>query len=182
MVDFSKTYIRCLFCLTGKEKSVVARINDAGLGSAFHPQKIKPFFKNGKWEDIPVPLLPGYVFVISDIPVPLNLLWRITDVIRPLTYGPDDHDGYLVGSDRALALWLMQENGLVGNLDIVKEGNQIRVLGGLLKNFSGRVLKVDRRKRLANIELEIVGSIHNIWLGVNFLELANHAVSDGVNN
>ena len=182
MADSSKTYIRCLFCLTGKEESVVSRIADRGLGMAFHPRKIKPFFKKGKWEDVPVSLLPGYVFVISESPVPLNQLWRIPDVIRPLTYGPDDHDGFLSGQDQALALWLMQENGLVGNLDVVKEGSQIRIIGGLLKNLNGRVVKVDRRKRLANVELEIVGSIHNIWLGVNFLELADYAASDGVND
>lgn len=182
MAELGKTYIRCLFCLTGKEESVVSRINEKGLGSAFHPRKTKPFFKKGKWEDVPVSLLPGYVFVISETPVPLNVLWRVPDVIRPLTYGPDDHEGYLSGSDRALALWLMQENGLVGNLDMVKEGTQIRIIGGLLKNFNGRILKVDRRKRLANVELELVGSIHNIWLGVNFLEPADHAKNDGVSN
>ena len=160
----------------------MSRIADRGLGMAFHPRKIKPFFKKGKWEDVPVSLLPGYVFVISEAPVPLNELWRIPDVIRPLTYGPDDHDGFLSGQDQALALWLMQENGLVGNLDIVKEGSQIRIISGLLKNLNGRVVKVDRRKRLANVELEVVGSIHSVWLGVNFLEPSDHATSDGVNN
>lgn len=182
MADSGKTYIRCLFCLTGKEESVVARITNAGLGTAFHPRKIKPFFKKDKWKDVLVSLLPGYVFVISETPIPLNQFWRIPDVIRPLTYGPDDHDGYLSGQDRVLALWLMQENGLVGNLDMVKEGSQIRIISGLLKNLNGRVIKVDRRKRLANVELEVVGSIHSVWLGVNFLEPSDHATSDGVNN
>lgn len=175
MADTHQSYIRCLFCLTGKEESVVSRIIDRGLGVAFHPRKMKPFFKKGKWEDIPVSLLPGYVFVISESPVPLNQLWRITDVIRPLTYGPEDHDGYLSGQDRALALWLMQENGMVGNLDVLKEGSQIRIIGGLLKDLNGRVIKVDRRKRLANVELEIVGSVHSVWLGVNFLEPSDRA-------
>lgn len=182
MANTDKTYIRCLFCLTGKEESVVAKIKNDGLGNAFHPRKTKPFFKHGKWEDVPVSLLPGYVFVISETAVPLNQLWRIPSVIRPLTYGPDDQEGYLSGHDRALALWLMQENGLVGNLELVKEGSQIKIIGGLLKNFNGRVIKVDRRKRLANVELEVVGSIHNIWLGVNFLEAADHAMNDSVND
>lgn len=170
MVEQSIHHIRCLFCLTGKEEKVMARINEAGMGHAFHPRKTKPFFKNGKWEDRTVSLLPGYVFVISEEPTPLDQLRRVQDVIRPLTYGPDDNEGYLSGQDRALALWLMQENGVVGNLDLVKEGAQIRIIGGLLENLNGRVVKVDRRKRLANVELEIVGSIHNIWLGINFME------------
>lgn len=182
MADSGKTYIRCLFCLTGKEESVVSRIADKGLGTAFHPRKIKPFFKKGKWEDVPVSLLPGYVFVISESPIPLNQLWRISDVIRPLTYGPDDHDGFLSGQDQALALWLMQENGMVGNLDVVKEGSQIRIIAGLMKDIKGRVVKVDRRKRMAHVELEVVGSIHHVWLGVNFLESVDNAMNDGVND
>ena len=181
MADPHNTYIRCLFCLTGKEESVVSRIKEADLGYAFHPRKKKPFFKNGKWEDIPVSLLPGYVFVVSETPVPLNALRCIPDVIRPLTYGPDDKEGYLTGQDRALALWLMQENGLVGHLDIVKEGSQIKIIGGLMKGIGGHVVKIDRRKRLAHVELEVVGSIHSVWLGINFLESVDSAKNDGVN-
>jgi len=182
MANAHQTYIRCLFCLTGKEEGVVTRIAEAGLGNAFHPKKIKPFFKKGKWEDVPVSLLPGYVFVVSEEPVPLNTMRRIPDVIRPLTYGPDDKEGLLSGQDRALALWLMRENGLVGYLDVIKEGSQIRIIAGLMKDIKGRVVRVDRRKRMAHVELEVVGSIHNVWLGVNFLESVDNVTNDGVNN
>lgn len=180
MADSPNTYIRCLFCLTGKEESVAAKINEASLGKAFHPRKTKPFFQKGKWEDRTVSLLPGYVFVIADEPTPLSQLRRLQDVIRPLTYGPDDTDGYLFGQDRALALWLMRANGVVGNLDVVREGGEVKIIGGLMKDFSGRVVRLDRRKRLANVELEVVGSIHSIWLGVNFLEPVDQTMNDGV--
>lgn len=170
MAENQSSYIRCLFCRTGKEESVAARINESGLGTAFHPRKTKPFFHNGKWEERSVSLLTGYVFVFTDEPVPLTRFYHLSDVIRPLTYGPDDNDGYLVGQDRALALWLMQENGQVGYLDVVREGSEVRIVGGLMKDFRGRVVRLDRRKRLANVELEVVGSIHSVWLGVNFLE------------
>ena len=180
MTDFSSAYVRCLFCMTGKEESVAVRINEIGLGNAFHPRKIKPFFKNGKWEDRTISLLPGYVFVISEEPTPLNQFRRMQGVIRPMTYGPDDADGYLFGQDRALALWLIQENGVVGNVDVIREGGAVRIVGGLMKNFHGRILRLDRRKRLANVELEVVGSIHSIWLGVNFLEPVDQTMNDGV--
>ena len=176
MLPSCKTYIRCLFCVTGKEEHVAARICEAGLGNAFHPQKKKPFFKNGEWEDRQVSLLPGYVFVAADTPVPLSVFCQISGVIRPLTYGPDDHEGYLTGNDLGLAVWLMQEKGIVDKLDAVEEGGRIRIVDGLLKDINGKVLHVDRRKRLAHVELEIVGNIHGVWLGLNFLERAENSV------
>lgn len=162
--------IRCLFCQTGKEDRVVARIREAGLGEAFHPRRTKPLFHRGQWEDAEVSLLPGYVFVFTDEAVALNTLRALPDVIRPLTYGPEDQTGALFGPDRALALWLLQQNGLVGKLDAVLEGGQVRIVGGLLRSQTGRVMRIDRRKRLVHVELEVVGSIHSVWLGLNFLE------------
>lgn len=170
MLPSCKTYIRCLFCETGKEENVAAQIREAGLGNAFHPQKKKPFFKNGEWEDRQVSLLPGYVLVAADMPMPLSVFCRIKGVIRPLTYGPDDHEGYLMGEDLWLVEWLIQENGVVDKMDAVEEGGRVRIVDGLLKDINGKVLRVDRRKRLAHIELEIVGNIHGVWLGLNFLE------------
>ena len=167
--------------MTGKEESVAAKINEGNLGYAFHPHKIKPFFKKGKWQDVPASLFPGYVFVVSEKPVSLNTLCRIPDVIRPLTYGSDDKEGYLFGQDRALALWLIQQNGLVGYLDIVKEGNQIRIIGGLMKGIKGQVIRIDRRKRLAHVELEVLGSVHSVWFGINLLESVDFLKIDSAN-
>lgn len=66
-------------------------------------------------------------------------------------FGLDDHDGILSGSDRALALWLIQEHCLASHPDAIMEESPVKICDGLPKNLNGRVIRVDRRKRLANV-------------------------------
>lgn len=162
--------IRCLFCQTREEPQVVKRIQDMGLGAAIFPQKTEPFYRKGVWRDVQKPLLPGYVFVYSAQAYPVQLLLEISGVIRHLTYGMDDTEGYLNGRDRLFAEWLLENEGIVHKLQAIREGSYVHIVDGLLRDYNGKVEKVDKQKRMAYLSLDIIGTARHLWLGFQYLE------------
>lgn len=64
-VGFMEGYqtVRCLFCETGKEESVVERVHKSGVGRAIFARRSGTKRQNGTWIETLRPLLPGYVFV-----------------------------------------------------------------------------------------------------------------------
>ena len=49
-------------------------------------------------------------------------------------------------------------------LDALPDGNFVRVDEGALRLLNGRVAKVDKRKRLVNVEFDILGDTRSAWL------------------
>lgn len=52
----------------------------------------------------------------------------------------------------------------------VEEGNQIRILSGPLKDLEGQIRKVNLHKRIAEVEMEFMGSRSVVYLGVEMVE------------
>ena len=77
------------------------------------------------------------------------------------------------GPDRAFAEMLLRTDGVVGTLSAVQEGSYVRVNEGALRDFNGRVVKVDKRKRLAKVEMDILGDRRAVWLAFRLLESNN---------
>ena len=163
-------YIRCLFCVTGSEESVVRAIEDTGLAKAIFPRKVKPLWKKDHWEETEFTLIPGYVFMYSHSKVPIGPSVKDRGVVRVLRYGDMDGEEYLIGGDRAFAETLLQKKGVLGALEAIEEGNQVRIVDGILNECNGRVVKVDKRKRLAKVEIEFLGENRAIWLAYRILE------------
>lgn len=88
--------VRCLFCRRLEEQAVVRSIQEQQLGRALFPQKKEVFFRQGQWFDVFKPLLPGYVFVYSEKAYSVQRLLQVQGVLRCLTYGPEQPDGYLI--------------------------------------------------------------------------------------
>ena len=83
--------VRCLFCRTGKEESVVALVEENGWGRALFAKRMKRLRNGKEWFFKPAPLLPGYVFVYSSgEDIPHESFLSLQDVIRVLQYGPQD--------------------------------------------------------------------------------------------
>lgn len=163
-------YIQCLFCVTGREVLVVRALEEKNGLRAVFPQKVKPVFHRDGWRDVNVPLFPGYVFVYAHHPISRDIYARENGILRVLTYGKDDAQGCLVEKDRAFAEMLLQKYGVVGALAAVEEGSHVHITDGILQNYNGRVLKVDRRKRLAKVELELLGDHRGVWLAFQVLQ------------
>ena len=163
-------YVRCVFCLTGSEKSVAWRIEKKRLGRVLIPQKVKPFRVNGQWVDRRELLMPGYFFVFTDEKYPFSQLKNVDGIIRVLTYGDQDEDGYLTGWDLEFAAWLQKEDGLIGKLDAVREGDFVRIIDGALQDMQGRIVGINRHRHTVNVEVTLFGAKRNVWLGYEVIE------------
>lgn len=110
-------------------------------------------------------LLPGYLFFVSDHLQELQkLLKRIPEFAKTL----GDDDGAIplyqeeveflqryTGEDRILK---MSEGYLVGS--------ELVVTDGPLKDYQGKVMKIDRHKRTAVLELEFLGRKMKVTVGL----------------
>lgn len=110
-------------------------------------------------------LLPGYLFFVSDHPQELQkLLKRIPEFAKTL----GDDDGAIplyqeeveflqryTGDERILK---MSEGYLVGS--------ELVVTDGPLKDYQGKVMKIDRHKRTAVLELEFLGRKMKVTVGL----------------
>lgn len=162
--------VRCVFCLTGNEKSVAQRIENMGLGQVIIPRKVKPFRVNGQWIDKTELLMPGYLFILSDEAYPFSELRALDGVIRVLTYGENDQEGYLTGRDLLFAEWLQKEDGLIGKLDAIQEGDFVRIMDGALQDIHGKVVSMNRRRHTVQVEVTLFGAQRTVWLGYEVVE------------
>ena len=162
-------YVRCLFCETGKEERVVRFIHEKGWGRAIFPQRVKRLLKNRVWKEVPVPLLPGYVFVYSDQEAIRHDEYRKMDhVLRVLTYqeGMDT----LAGRDLEFADWLWRVEGRVEVMKAAQAGDRIEIIDGVFKQLHGTITRMDRRRKTIRVELEAAGSIRQIWLSYEIVQ------------
>lgn len=163
-------YIRCLFCITGKEREAARALEQIEGVRAIFPRKLKPIWKKTDWEDEERPLFPGYVFVYAHRPLRYAELCKDANVLRPLAYDTEGKEPYLNENDRRFAELLLRTDGLVGALDAIEEGSYVRISEGALRAINGRVTKVDKRKRLARVDIDILGDTRSVWLAFRLLE------------
>lgn len=162
-------YIRCLFCEAGHEGYVAHEIERQQAGKALLPRKVKRIFRKGAWVDEQKRMMPGYVFMFSNAAYPKAELRRIDHVIRVLHY-EEEPEGYLMGRDRELAEMLLKKDGLLGVLAAIEVGGRVQITDGLLQHYRGKVLKMDKRKQMAEIQLDIAGDVTSVWLSYEVLD------------
>lgn len=163
-------YVRCAFCLTGNERSVARKIEQKDLGRVLIPQKVKPFRVNGQWIDKTELLMPGYLFVFSDEAYSFGTLKKVDGVVRVLTYGEKDEEGYLTGGDLDFAAWLDHENGLIGKLDAIQQGDFVRITDGALQEMQGKVIAMNRHRHMVQVEVTLFNATRTVWLGYEVVE------------
>lgn len=129
--------------------------------------------KQGKSVSLVSPVFPGYLFFQhpDEKPTPelIRALKRVrnfmrvlpaTDAIKPL----NDRDAQIIGQ-------LLSFGREIGpSLVMFDENNRIKVIRGPLMGLEGRIIKVDRRKRRAKIQLEMNDSPISFDLGFDVLE------------
>lgn len=175
-------YRGCFFCRGGKEAEVVRRFQDAFPDSrAIFPTCTRyRRTKDGAVEEH-VALLPCYVFFEleaareaapsdhSDQPLQgtenaLLVFSRQAHVLKLLRY--TNQDWRLRGSDDAFAKVLLDAQG---NIDVSQayfdEGNRIRILSGFLKDYTGCVTRVNRKKRMVEVCVDFQDKKVCMWLG-----------------
>jgi transcription antitermination factor NusG len=159
--------VYCLFCTTGFEARTESFLKDAGF-SAIPSESERVVIKNGKRVKVKRPLLPGYVlFMAANEPDWAE--FAIKAFIRyPLRYS--DGGKALRGADLSFVNWLMSKKGLLRVSKAVEIGARVTIIDGPLKELSGKITRVNRRQRCAEVELGSDSILNKIWLSYELIE------------
>ncbi len=159
--------VYCLSCFCGQERKVEAFIKQSGykVVSALAERTI---IKKGKRRREFRSLLPGYVFVLSkETPVWRDMV-RFQYITRLLRYS--DGSSCLRGKDLEFVRWLQRHNGVIETSKAIQEGTKIKIVSGPLKEYEGKIIKVNKRQKSAAIRIESEKLACTIWLSFDFIE------------
>ena len=158
----------CLFCRMGAEATVAGYINQTITDvEAVAPTRTRRKTVAGKVVEDQVQLLPGYLFFRTDSDEKIHQLIRITNVLKLLEY--DNFGWELTGSDREFAEFLFG-NGLFQPPHVTFIDGKLHFEDGFLYGHDDAVLRVNRRKKTAEIRLEIDRLA--FWIGYCEIEKA----------
>ena len=123
----------------------------------------------GEWQLRTETLLPGYLFVVTNQPNAMALqLRRVPEFTRLL--GNDDIFTPLADQEVAfIAAFTDINHRTIRMSEGVIEGDEIVILKGPLMGQQALIKKIDRHKRLAYLELEILGRVVSVKVGLEIV-------------
>lgn len=143
----------CLFCRTGAEATIAGYINQTITDvEAVAPTRTRRKTIAGKVIEDQVQLLPGYIFFRTESGKQIPRLTRITNVLKLLEY--DDFSWELTGCDREFAEFLF-DNDLLQSPHVTFIDGRLHFEDGFLYGHDDAVLRINRRKRTAEVRLGI---------------------------
>ena len=158
----------CIFCQTQKTEQIADAIEKILHIRCINAKIIQRYWRKGRQELRVHDYLPGYLFLYSEEPLEAYQdIARLQGVIRRL--GSEDADYELTGSDYEFARMLYELDGTIGILKTVQVGDKVDLVRGLYQGFSGRIIRVDRRKGRCQIEFEFDGTVQNVWVGYEMI-------------
>ena len=160
----------CLFCMTGKEKSVADQIqtNCPNVRATAMRQLKYRTCKKVKTREEAI-LLPSYVFFEAPSSMEPSIEFPTQNIIRILSL--DSGIWQLQGEDERFVKWLFQYDGLLGfSKAYYKEGDQIRIISGPLKDMEGKIKRVDKRGMSGQVTLSFYGKDISVWLGFELIK------------
>ena len=159
----------CLFCITGKEQSIVDQIQTSCpdvRATAMRQLKYRTCKKVKTQEE--AILLPSYVFFEAPSTMEPSVEFPRQNIIRILS--TDDGMWQLQGEDERFVKWLFQYDGLLGFSQAYKENDRIRIISGPLKDMEGKIKRVDKRGKSGQVVLSFYGTEISVWLGFELIE------------
>lgn len=143
----------CLFCRTGAEATIASYINQTITNvEAVAPTRTRRKTVAGKAIEDQVQLLPGYIFFRTETDEQVPQLTRITNVLKLLEY--DNLSWELTGGDREFAEFLF-DNDLLQPPHVTFMGGRLHFEDGFLYGYDDAVIRVNRRKKTAEVRLGI---------------------------
>ena len=168
-----------LFARTGSEEKLADVFKEklnAEEYLPFVPTKETPYRSKGIIHKVRKPLFPGYVFVQTEVE-PKSIaeklaaaLKNIKDIYSILHYGDDEKDVAVREEERLYWERLFDTNFcVVGSVGFI-EGDTIRITSGALVGLEGQIKKINRHKREAIVEMEMLGAKREVVLMLEIVE------------
>ncbi|MDD2260706.1 MAG: antiterminator LoaP [Clostridia bacterium] len=171
-------YWYIFFALTGREQQIANKINqhfDNEAFTAFIPMLEVLFRNSGKVHKEMKIMFPGYVFIESGL-CSAEFLQHTSyivrtskDVIKILRYG--DSDEIAVREvERTSLMCLCNDNHCIETSVGFAEGDRIYIEKGPLEGRESMIRKINRHKMKALIDLEIMGGLRQVAIGLEVLK------------
>lgn len=152
----------CVFCQSGYEKTIATRIEQV-LPHVKAYSVTQEKFKSigGKRSIIQEQVMSGYVFIATASTIDMCQLKYLPGVSRVLT----DHEGEweLFGRDREFVEWIFDNGGIIRISKVYKEGDKIVFQSGLLKDYEGKIVKINKHRGTALVEFIFGGMAFKVW-------------------
>lgn len=150
-----------LFVRGNYEEKICNALKEDGY-QAFLPMKEFLYRKNRVFEKVQKLMFPGYVFIeteddyITFNEYVKNVRLRVSGIVRNLKY---DNEGTapLTVQEIELLNRLIGKNRVMEHSIGVIEGDNIIITEGPLIGFESKIVHIDRHKRQATLELDILG-------------------------
>ena len=168
-----------LFARTGSEEKLVSTLKEK-LNTKeylpFVPTKETPYRSKGTLHKIRKPLFPGYVFVQTEVE-PSQVVDRLEATLKGvkeaytiLHYGDDKKDVVLRDEERLYWERLFDADFcVVGSVGFIV-GDKIQITSGALVGLEGQIKKIDRHKRIAVVEMKMMGAVRDVSLMLEVIE------------
>lgn len=135
--------------------------------------------KGGVWTKKNHPLIPGYVFIYSELPIGPHAFYRCERVTRLLGYEERTHcEHALSGEDLDFAKWVLSHDGSIGISRAMLVGDKTQIIDGPLKRYEGEILKIDRRRHSALVAVSVGEMTRNVWLSFHWMTLKEGELVD----
>ncbi len=159
-------YVYCLFCRTQRCSRIAQLLEIRGVQRAFSPKILSKHRKQGLNLERERDLLPGYVFLFNeDRLINYDMFAGIDGVIRRV--GRTETGYELEGADREFAIGLLEKDGKVGALKMVKLGETVQLEDSLFDGSEGVVTKIDYRKERARVDFRFEGNDCHTWIAID---------------
>jgi transcriptional antiterminator NusG len=171
-----------LFTRAGSEKKLVRTLKEK-LNTdeylPFLPTKEIPRRTKGVILKERKTLFPGYVFIQTGIEagsIAEKLKSNLTDIILHkniysiLHYGDNKNDVVLREQERLYWEHLLDSDFCVTGSTGFIEGDAIRIISGALVGMESKIKKINRHKREAVVEMEIMGAVREVRVMLEVLE------------
>ena len=166
--DKEYTAVYCLFCGSGREQAIAGELNRLDGLTAIAATKLKKEWRQGVWQVVKKLMLPGYIFLYMHNKVPTPAERAVMQTLQILKY--NDGSALLIGRDRKFADWLWTQGGAIGISNALRCGDRVEIIGGPLAELGGEITKVDGRKHIAKVTIDIEGGL-NVWLSFDYVEV-----------
>ena len=163
----------------GREENVAHKIeklvSDETFERCFVPKcKLRKRY-SGEWKTRKEVLFPGYVFVDTKTPeafrVELNNVPAMTKLLSGEGEAGERKFIPLTDEEKTLISSFMGDKEYVIKMsEGIIEGDEVRILDGALKGREMLVKKIDRHKRIAFIDLDILGRTKTVKVGLEIIK------------
>ena len=167
-----------VFVKTAEEEKIRDFLLQQGLDS-FVPKRKMVFRKQGVSSLIEKVIFPGYLFVESEMDqVSFNeKLWEMkgikSGIVKLLRYDRKGEISALYPEEKEYLEKLLGKNKVLEHSTGLIRGNRVIINEGPLQGFESKIVKIDRHKRTAILELPICGNQTRVTVSLEIVEKIN---------